>query len=42
MALVVSSYKPDFFRVEFFLVLAGLVVLVFFGGLMFKVFREGT
>ena len=42
MALVVSSYKPEFFRVEFFLILVGFVALIFFGGLMFKVFREGT
>jgi len=42
MALVVSAYKPDFFRVEFFLAFVGGVALLFFGGLMMKVFREGT
>ncbi len=42
MALVVSAYKPEFFKVEYFLMLVGLVALLFFGGLMFKVFREGA
>ncbi len=42
MALVVSAYKPEFFKPEFFLWFIGGVVLLFFGGLMFKIFREGT
>ena len=42
MALVVSAYKPDFFRVEYFLSFTGGVVALLLMGLMFKVFREGT
>jgi ubiquinone biosynthesis protein len=42
LALVVSAYKPDFFKVEYFLGLVGSIALLFFGGLIFKVFREGA
>lgn len=42
MALVISAYKPEFFKLEYFLWLMGTVVLLFFGGLMFKIFREGA
>ncbi len=41
-ALVISAYKPEFFRVEHFLVLSGFIVVAFFGGLMLKIFREGA
>jgi len=42
MTLIVSAYKPEFFRVEYFLVLVGGVALLFFGGLMLKIFKEGA
>ncbi|WP_457600638.1 ABC1 kinase family protein [Hydrogenivirga sp.] len=42
MALVISAYKPDFFKVEFFFLLVGTASLIFFGGLMLKILREGT
>ncbi len=42
MALIVSSYKPGFFRVEYFLALVGGTALIFLGGLMVKILREGT
>ncbi len=42
MALVISAYKPEFFRVEYFLLMTGGVALLFFVGLIFKVFREGA
>ena len=42
MALVISAYKPEFFRVEYFLLMTGGVALLFFTGLIFKVFREGA
>lgn len=42
LALVVSAYKPEFFKVEYFLALIGSVAVLFFGGLMFKLLREGT
>ena len=42
MALVVSAYKPVFFKVEHFLILSGILVVAFFGGLMFKIIKEGA
>ncbi|RLJ70860.1 2-octaprenylphenol hydroxylase [Hydrogenivirga caldilitoris] len=42
MALIISAYKPGFFKVEHFLLMSGAIVVAFFGGLMFKIFREGT
>ncbi len=42
MALIVSAYKPGFFKAEHFLLMSGAIVLAFFGGLMFKIIREGA
>ncbi len=42
MALIVSAYKPSFFKVEYFLIFVGVVVILLFGGLMAKIFKEGT
>lgn len=42
MALIVSAYKPNFFREEFFLLIAGIIALIMSGGLLFKVLREGA
>lgn len=42
LGLVVSAYKPEFFRAESFLIFAGIILILFAGGILFKIFREGT
>ncbi len=42
MALIVSAYKPDFFRAESFLILTGVLSLLFAGGILWKILREGA
>ncbi len=42
MALIVSAYKPEFFKAESFLILSGILSLLFAGGILFKIIREGT
>ncbi len=42
LGLVVSAYKPEFFRAESFLIFAGIILILFASGILFKIFREGT
>ncbi len=42
VGLVVSAYKPEFFKAESFLIFAGITLILLAGGILFKIFREGT
>ena len=42
MALIVSAYKPDFFRAEFFLMMTGVLSLIFAGSILLKILRQGS